>query len=168
MPGTTSSTPDVVVTAGAGTPHTPPLNVPYALTSTDVVSGSDIQMASDGAVPTPTCTAHTLVHPKLRAYRMLADAANTAFTTPEASTSDVPDTTVAGPTHGDVAWAPQFAFRSRYYMIYVLARGQNTVYGTSVNSSWRRLQVCYDALSDTVLWQRSQLTEKAALFEPEP
>jgi len=81
--------------------------------------------------------------------------------------------------NGDVSWSPQFAFRSRFFGIYVLAHG--TLKGwTGVEMDpddpnlrtnlkimgERRLEAVYDALKDQVIWQRSPVSEKHSLAEP--
>ncbi len=65
--------------------------------------------------------------------------------------------------NGDANWSPQFAFRSRYYGVYVLGRGllQGATAPRSLGE--RRLEAVYDALKDEVLWQRSQLSDKRSL-----
>jgi hypothetical protein len=82
--------------------------------------------------------------------------------------------------NGDVSWSPAFAFRSRFYAVYVLGRGaiEKADLGPAATAAdieknvklagETRLEAVYDALKDEVLWQRTQLSEKRALGEPEP
>lgn len=80
--------------------------------------------------------------------------------------------------NGDVSWSPAFAFRSRFYAVYVLGRGAiekadlgPAATATDIEKNVKlagetRLEAVYDALKDEVLWQRTQLSEKRALGEP--
>ena len=80
---------------------------------------------------------------------------------------------------GDVAWSPQFSYRSRFFAVYVLGQGKiqgrNTPELTPDDSALRnrlkvtgerRIEAVYDALKDEILWQRSPLSEKHSLAEP--
>ncbi|GMV78992.1 MAG: hypothetical protein AMXMBFR7_01760 [Planctomycetota bacterium] len=99
----------------------------------------------------------TWIHGQLRAYRLPNDAAVT--------------TLVANPglNNGDVAWAPRFGFRSRFFAIYTLARpiidvqANVPTYGAA-----QRSEIVYDALRDTVLFRREPATEKRTLGDPTP
>ena len=67
-------------------------------------------------------------------------------------------------TNGDVSWSPQFAYRSRFYGIYVLGRGLLQGAGPQVRDlGERRIEAVYDALKDEVLWQRAQVSDKRSL-----
>ena len=71
--------------------------------------------------------------------------------------------------NGDVSWSPQFAFRSRFFGVYVLGRGRLAKSDLDAPGRLlgeRRLEGVYDALKDEVIWQRSQLSDKRALGEP--
>ena len=98
------------------------------------------------------------VHGLLRAYRHSKDDPATA---PLA-------TRVSGlALNGDVSWSPRFAFRSRFFSLYVLARGLQTN-GLPYPGGPRRVEALYDALKDKVLWHRQQSSEKRSLLDPEP
>jgi hypothetical protein len=85
-----------------------------------------------------------------------------------------PSATLADGINGDVAWSPQFCFRSRFYQIYVLGRGLVRTFrpkdGVSTEflnvTGTRRLEAVYDAWADKVLWEREQVSEKRALGDP--
>lgn len=64
--------------------------------------------------------------------------------------------------NGDVSWSPQFAFRSRFYNIFVLGRGLQTQQSATttttniVGEKW--LEAVYDGLTDQLIWQRTQVS----------
>ena len=70
--------------------------------------------------------------------------------------------------NGDVAWSPQFAFRSRFYAVYVLGRGllQSGSGGPAKQAGERRIEAVYDALRDEIVWQRAPAGNKRALGDP--
>lgn len=89
--------------------------------------------------------------------------------------------------NGDVSWGPKFAFRSRFFGIYVLGRGElagpwpdpndtspkattqrTTVIDRLKSQGEKRIEAVYDALLDQIIWQRSPITDKRALGEPAP
>ena len=92
----------------------------------------------------------------------------TAFTPDQYSTSQAPTQGAANGSgargNGDVNWSPQFAYRSRFYSIYVLAHGlKSGADGKQQSLGERRLEAVYDALQDEILWQRSPVSDKRAL-----
>ncbi|MCW8131716.1 MAG: hypothetical protein KIS92_15325 [Planctomycetota bacterium] len=142
-----------MVTTNAGNLETPNW-------STDQTDGTDIYDFADAAGTAPTC--HSTVHGPLRAYR---NVEGTGFD--EATLKPTADRTSGTLGNGDVAWSPRFAFRSRFFMVYVLSRalqpdGQPSPGGT------RRVEAVYDALKDRVIWRRTPATEKRSLGDPEP
>ena len=73
--------------------------------------------------------------------------------------------------NGDVSWSPQFAFRSRFFGIYVLGRGLMGGYDPNNSAALkvtgeRRIEAVYDALKDQIIWQRTQVSDKHALGDP--
>jgi len=80
--------------------------------------------------------------------------------------------------NGDVSWSPKFAFRSRFFNIFVL--GQGTAGPGSDTTTLadeelklrvqgeKRIEAVYDALLDQVIWQRAPVTDKRAMGEPVP
>jgi hypothetical protein len=77
---------------------------------------------------------------------------------------------------GDVSWSPPFAFRSRFFAIYVLGQGlelgvdeRNPMLDQSPNLSRarvvgeRRIEAIYDALLDKMLFKRQPVSEKRSL-----
>jgi hypothetical protein len=63
---------------------------------------------------------------------------------------------------GDVSWSPQFAFRSRFYHIFVLGRSlerQSSSSGYVTNMTGEKwLEAVYDGLTDQILWERPQVS----------
>jgi len=102
------------------------------------------------------------------ALQSLGDAALTE----NYSTAKVDSGTIKAPNvtgNGDVSWSPQFAFRSRFYAIYVLGRGlqKNDADPNPPRVTGEvRMEAVYDALEDRTLWTRTQLSDKRALGEP--
>jgi hypothetical protein len=78
-----------------------------------------------------------------------------------------PDRNSGLTANGDVCWTPRFAFRSRYFAIYVLSRALDPS-GQPYAGSTRRVEAVYDALKDQVIWHRQPVTEKRNLGDPEP
>ncbi|MCZ7643689.1 MAG: hypothetical protein M5U26_00145 [Planctomycetota bacterium] len=135
----------IVIEAGAdGVLQTPKLSDDDDTAGTNITTG-------------PNYLAETWIHGPIRAYRLPNDA---ALTTP------VADLAV---NNGDVAWAPRFGFRSRFFLVYVLARpylgkeGGVDVYGPP-----QRSELVYDALRDQVVSRREPATEKRNLGDPHP
>jgi hypothetical protein len=95
----------------------------------------------------------------------LDDPAATAVTVPAARSTA--STTSGLNANGDVSWSPQFAYRSRFYHIYVLGRGLIATKegAASKLSGETRMEAIYDALEDNAIWTRTQLSEKRALGE---
>jgi len=101
----------------------------------------------------------------------MGDPSNPAPYSTAQATSGTPKGTPLPPTgNGDVSWSPQFAFRSRFYHIYVLGRGLIQKSDTDPDppkvSGEVRMEAVYDALEDRTLWTRTQLSDKRALGEP--
>jgi hypothetical protein len=80
--------------------------------------------------------------------------------------------------NGDVSWSPKFAFRSRFFSVFVLGQGMVGV-GTDTTTlaeeyaklrpqGEKRIEAVYDALLDQIIWQRSPVTDKRAMGEPIP
>jgi hypothetical protein len=122
----------------------------------DLSDATDIFETNASTVDPKIVTVESYVHGPLRAYRHSFDTVTTA---PNAARTD-------GPLgNGDVAWSPRFCFRSRFFAIYVLARGINA--GSNYAPA-KRLEAVYDALTDKVLWRRWQATELRNLGDPTP
>lgn len=78
--------------------------------------------------------------------------------------------------NGDVSWGPKFAFRSRFFSVYVLGQGvaapeiigKPVTFQNLKSQGEKRIEAVYDALLDQIIWQRSPITDKRALGEPAP
>lgn len=141
-----------IVTSNAGFLETPN----WAPDQTD---GNDIYDFAD-ALGDVTC--HSTVHGPVRAYR---NVEGTGFD--DTTLKPTPDRNSGPAANGDVSWTPRFAFRSRYFAVYVLSRALDPS-GQPYAGSTRRVEAVYDALKDQVIWHRQPVTEKRNLGDPEP
>lgn len=145
---------DIVIEGNSGLET--PVN---SMGSGDDVGGTNINAGPDGKCD-------TFVHGPMRAYRHTLDNLEAEPTAKRNSGASA---------NGDVSWSPRFAFRSRFFKIYVMGRSyQGTYFDEDLTRDvdvWgpiRRIEVTYDALKDEILSRREQLTEMRSLSDPDP
>jgi len=152
--GNTQATPNSGQSLTGETPNLDP----------DLSDGTNVYQISDAMTGKATC--HSFIHGPLRAYH-IPDRGALKYDDPlQAPTATRTD----GPLgNGDISWSPRFGFRSRFFAVYVLARGVTTESnGATGYGPTKRLEAVYDALTDKVLWRRWQTTELRNLGDPSP